>query len=94
LQPQVGQPVAASVALPAGQAIAGHAMIGQEQVGACQPHLLLVPRTHFAGMIVPPSQSGCANGGGGPQSLCVHAGAGLHWQSWQPFASVTLPHSQ
>jgi hypothetical protein len=89
----VGQP-AASVWEPAAQAIAGQAIAGQEHVGACHEHLLSPPRAHFAPITVPPSQMGCAKGGGGPHSFCVQIGAGLHWQSWQPFASVTLPHWQ
>jgi hypothetical protein len=61
------------------------------QDGPCQTHLPSTLRTHDAGMILPLGHIGCATGGGDPQSVGVHVGAGLHVHVWQPLASIWNP---
>lgn len=92
MQLQVGQPLASGT-LPLGQAIK-QAIAGQtfEHWGGFQPHLPAASRAQAAGMIVPFGQLGSAYGGGGPQSVVVHAGGGLHAQVGHPLASGTFPY--
>jgi len=95
LHVHVGQPFASSanpVAHEPTHATGAHVVA---HVGACHAHLPSVPRAHIAEMTFPPGHCGVANGGGGPQSVCVHAGGGLQAHVGQPVVgSTTLPYGQ
>jgi hypothetical protein len=95
LHSHVAQPLE-SVLYPYAQTFSGHAIAGQMPVqrGALQLHVPSVLRPQVGGTTMPPSQIGCANGGGGGHSFVSHAGGGLQAQVGQPFASMTLPHWQ